>query len=111
MGPKKTVTQSVKGANPHASYIHRHHGSQTGQHFFGRFVGEGDRHQTARTGLAGLQQPCNAGGQYAGFARPSACEDECVLGRQSDSCQLLIIQTLQQRTLQSVRNNGGKRVR
>ena len=68
MRPQKTVTQAMKSANPHPAHIDRQHGTQAGQHFFGGLVGEGHGHQTARTGLAGLQQPSNAGGEHTGFA-------------------------------------------
>ena len=68
MRSQKTVAQAMECANPHAAHIHRQHGSQAGEHFFGGFVGEGDGHQTACTGLAGLQQPSDTGGQHTGFA-------------------------------------------
>ena len=68
MRAQKAVAQAVKGANPHAAYIHRQHAGQTQQHFLGGLVGEGHRQNATGSHLAGLQQPGDARGQHAGFA-------------------------------------------
>ena len=96
MGAQKSIAQAMEGANPHAPHIHRQHGRQTGQHLFGRLVGEGHRQHPGRCALPALQQPSNAGGQHPGFARARARQDERVLARQGHRSALLGVEALQQ---------------
>ena len=95
--PQEAVAQAVKGANPHAAYIDRQHRRQAGQHFLGRFVGEGHRQNAAGRHLTGLQQPGDARGQHAGLARTGTRQDQGMRGRQRDGGELLWIEVVQQR--------------
>ena len=91
---QKAVAQAMKGANPHAAYVHRQHGGQPHQHFLGGLVGEGDRQNAAGGHLAGLQQPGDAGGEHPGFARTSTGQNQRMGGRQRHRRQLLWIKIL-----------------
>ena len=94
MRPQKPVAQAVERANPHAAHIHRQHGAQARQHFLGRFVGEGDRHQTAGRDLTGLQKPGDARGQHPRLAGSGTGQYQRVLSRQSDGGLLFGVEAL-----------------
>ena len=72
MRAQKTITQTVKGADPHAARIYRHHIGQPREHFFGRFIGKRNSQNTARRYLTGLNQPGDTGSQYTRLAGTGA---------------------------------------
>ena len=97
VGAQEAVAQAVESAYPHAAHGHRQHAAQPGQHFLGRLVGEGDRQHTAGAGLAGLQQPGDARGQYPRLARAGTGQDQGRHRRQGHGGQLFRVQVAQQR--------------
>jgi hypothetical protein len=96
MGAQQAIAQAVESADPHATGIDRQHGRQPGQHFLGRLVGEGHRHDAGRRHLPGRDQPGNPGGQDAGLARAGAGQDQGTLGRQRHGRQLFWIQVVEE---------------
>ena len=96
---KKAVAQAMKGADPHAAHVQRQHGGQPRHHLLCRLVGERDGQDAARRSLAGLQQPGDAGGQYAGLARTRAGQNQRRLGWQRDRAALLRVEVVQQRRI------------
>lgn len=84
MRAQQAVTQAVEGARPHAAYIDGQHGSQPREHFLGRLIGKGNSQQAMRRYLSGLDQPGNAGSQYAGFTTARASQNQGGLVWQGD---------------------------
>jgi hypothetical protein len=91
---RKRLHRPWKGADPHAAHVDRQHGAQARQHFLGRLVGEGHRQHTTRRDLAGLQQPGDAGGEHAGFARTCPSQYQGMLRRQCDGLVLFRVERL-----------------
>ena len=89
MGPQEAIAQSMKGANPHATHIHRQHGTHTAQHLFGRLIGEGHRQHALGAHLARGDQPGNPGGQHPGLATTRSSQNQGRLRGQRDCCTLL----------------------
>ena len=97
VGTQKAVAQTVKGADPHATHVHRQHAGEPGHHLLGRLVGESHCHHPAGPHLPGLQQPGDAGGEHPRLARTGARENERVLRRQGHSGTLLGVEAREQR--------------
>ena len=96
MRTQKAIAQAMESANPHAPHIDGQHGLQAHHHFLGGLVGERHRQNAARRYLPGLQQPSDARGQHAGFARTGPGQNQRVGGRQCHRCVLLGVKILQE---------------
>ena len=100
VGSQQTIAQSVKGTDPHAAGIDRHHRRQAGQHFFGCFIGKSHCQNACRADLAGLNQIGNAGGEYSCLATAGTREHQRALARQRDSLQLFGIEIVEKPGMQ-----------
>src|SRR5450830_90783 len=95
MRAQQPVTQTMKGAHPHAARVDRHHRRQPRQHFLGRLIGKGHRQDARWRDLAGLDQPGDASSQDTGFAGTGTGQNQGRLGWQGYSSELLFVEIVE----------------
>ena len=89
MRAQHPVAQAVERAHPHAARIDRRQRRQAEHHLLRRLVGERDREDRQRTGLAGGEQPRDARRQHACLAAARAGQDQRGRVRQRDGGQVV----------------------
>ena len=106
MRPQKAVAQPVEGTDPHAAHVQRQHGRQARRHFLGGLVGEGNGHDAGGGHALLRQQPGNAGGEHARFARARARQNQRVRIGQRHRLALFGVQPLEQVLTRCGRGKG-----
>jgi hypothetical protein len=95
MRAQHAVAQPVERADPHAAGVHRRQRRQTQHHLARGLVGERHREDRLRPGLAGGEQPRDAGGEHARLAAARAGEDQRRRLRQRDRGELLGVEVFE----------------
>ena len=75
---QQSVAKAMKRAHPHGTRVDRHDRADARHHFPGCLVGEGDRQDAQRAGIAGWDQPGDARGEHARFSAAGAGQHQRV---------------------------------
>jgi len=108
--PQKAIAQPVERSDPHRAWADRKHRADAVDHLARGLVGERDRQDLRRAGVAAVNQPGDPRRQHPRLAAAGARQYEHMPCRVGDRGQLLGIQTIEEALHPLILSGAGARV-